>query len=512
MEGEESEPTVVLTAPKSKFKIKRGKRKSKVKQINKSMYILGNNAAGILNKLDSVQRCVKKFQPGVFFVQETKCKRKNKIKHPDYIMFEHIRKKSGGGGLLTAVHKSLKPVSVSDENDIEILVVQGLVKNKPIRFINGYGPQDEFNSTDNEKEEFFNRLDLEIKSSKMAGAMICIQMDANSKLGSYYIPGDPKPQSKNGKLLANVIDENDLIVVNGTDKCTGVITRHRETVNGVEESVIDFFIVCRKFFTLINNLVIDEKRIYCLTKYTNKTGEKKKEKETDHNMFILNMNVCWDTGFDDKDDRLEIYNFKKKDDFEKFVQETSFNPALLNCFEDADEDLNKACNKWFSILNSMIQKCFKRIRVKKQKIISNEDLEKLFEKKEILKTFLANHDESDNEYDKMKEELEKVVEEIAGICAKKNKDIIEEYLDNTDDGLEGFNQAKTWALKKKLSPKNTEDPPMAKKDPKGNLITDKRLLEKLYLDTYVDRLKPNRIAPGLENLQKPKEHLFQLRT
>ena len=52
---------------------------------------------------------------------------------------------------------------------------------------------------------------------------------------------------------------------------------------------------------------------------------------------------------------------------------------------------------------------------------------------------------------------------------------------------------------------------MAKKDPKGNLITDKRLLEKSYLDTYVVRLKPNRIAPGLENLQKLKEHLFQLR-
>ena len=51
---------------------------------------------------------------------------------------------------------------------------------------------------------------------------------------------------------------------------------------------------------------------------------------------------------------------------------------------------------------------------------------------------------------------------------------------------------------------------MDKKDPKGNLITDKRLLEKLYLDTYVDRLKPNRIAPGLENLEKLKEYLFQL--
>ena len=103
----------------------------------------------------------------------------------------------------------------------------------------------------------------------------------------------PKSQSKNGKLLANVVDENELIVVNGTEKCTGVITRHRKTVNGVEESVIDFFIVCRRFYNMINSLVIDEKRIYCLTKYSSKTGERKNVKESDHNMFILNMNISW---------------------------------------------------------------------------------------------------------------------------------------------------------------------------------------------------------------------------
>ena len=52
---------------------------------------------------------------------------------------------------------------------------------------------------------------------------------------------------------------------------------------------------------------------------------------------------------------------------------------------------------------------------------------------------------------------------------------------------------------------------MAKKDPQGNLVTDKTQLEKLYLDTYVNRLKPNLIASGLETLEEMKEYLFQLR-
>ena len=37
------------------------------------------------------------------------------------------------------------------------------------------------------------------------------------------------------------------------------------------------------------------------------------------------------------------------------------------------------------------------------------------------------------------------------------------------------------------------------------------MLEKLYLDTYVEWLKPNKMAPGLENLEKLKEYLFNLR-
>ena len=154
------------------------------------MNIVGNNAAGILNKLTSLEMNLKALQPSVYFIQESKCRRKNKVSHPDYVVFEHIRKKSGGGGLLTAVHKNLKPVSVSDEDDTEILVVQGNIKNKAVRFINGYGPQDESNSSDEEKSEFFNRLDMEIKASRIAGTMVCIQMDANSKLGSEYILGD----------------------------------------------------------------------------------------------------------------------------------------------------------------------------------------------------------------------------------------------------------------------------------------------------------------------------------
>ena len=95
----------------------------------------------------------------MFFVQETKVKRKNKIKLKDYVTFEHLRKDKGGGGLLTAVHRNLAPVSVTANDDTEILVVEAKTGDTRTRFINAYGPQE--NSDDFTKETFYNQLEEE---------------------------------------------------------------------------------------------------------------------------------------------------------------------------------------------------------------------------------------------------------------------------------------------------------------------------------------------------------------
>ena len=94
---------------------------------------------------------------------------KNKVKLNDYVIFEHIRNLSAGGGLLTAIHKSFKPVSIRNEDSEEILVVEGKLSNIKVRFINGYGLQE--NSPEEARNPFFVRLYLEIKSAKIAGSL-----------------------------------------------------------------------------------------------------------------------------------------------------------------------------------------------------------------------------------------------------------------------------------------------------------------------------------------------------
>ena len=79
------------------------------------------------------------------------------------------------------------------------------------------------------------------------------------------------------------------------------------------------------------------------------------------------------------------------------------------------------------------------------------------------------------------------------------------------DPTDGFNQAKMWNVKKKLMPKTSSDPPSAKRDKSGNLITDKKQIKNLLIDNYKERLKPNKIEESLEELEDLKEFLYKQR-
>ena len=142
-------------------------------------------------------------------------------------------------------------------------------------------PQED--SNEEIRKSFFLKLDEEIKRAKVAGTLICLELDANSKLGPVIVPGDPHPQSRNGKFLENLLYENDLIVVNSLDLCDGKITRYRKTTKRTEKSILDFFIVCKSFLSLITNMIVDEARKYSLTKFSTKNGQKS-VKESDHNV------------------------------------------------------------------------------------------------------------------------------------------------------------------------------------------------------------------------------------
>ena len=130
-----------------------------------------------------------------------------------------------------------------------------------------------------------------------------------------------------------------------------------------------------------------------------------------------------------------------------------------------------------------------------------KQLEELFNRRKV---FRAKSDE------RSKTELEEVEGELAMICAKENKELIEKELEGIDCEEGGTHSGRLWKLRKKLFPKSRE-PPTAMLDQNGNLITDEDQIENLALETYRKRLENRKIKANLTQVKKDKERLCSLR-
>ena len=344
--------------------------------VSQSLVLLTTNAADLRMKTKSLKHIITHFKSYIFSVQETHFRKKGRFTHDNYMIFESIRKKEGGGSML-GVHVSLQPVLITEYSDIfELIVVEIKVTDKNIRVITGYGPQEIWDM--DVKMKFFCALEEEIAKSATAGKSIILMGDLNSKLGAEYIKKDPKEITENGKILAGILERNALSVVNGMEqKCTGLITRERHTINGVEKSIIDFVIVSEDLVTEVESILIDDKRNHVLTKLT-KTKNGIKKTETDHNTIVTKLNVKWKAH--EKTYKREIFNLNNKQCQNTFKEDTDKTTQLSNIF-DKDDDIQKLTKKFLKRLDGFITKHFKKIRVTDK---VDRELEDLYTKKSEL--------------------------------------------------------------------------------------------------------------------------------
>ena len=306
-------------------------------------------------KTDSLKRLIQIFSPAVIMLQETKYKSKGKLKLEAFEIFEQLRENNEGGGLMSIIHRNLNPVQIPDEHP-EFLIVDIFGKFGSIRTINCYGPQE--NLSLEARTEFFIELESKIISAKQNEKYICIEFDANSKFGNSIIPGDPNEMSSNGRILFDILKRQNLIIVNATEKCEGVITRYKKTARGVEQSVLDYFVVCSDFYQNILKMTIDDKRQYTLSRFY-KYKTRTSTVESDHNVLILQVGLKWNRNI--RKERKEIYNVKNISYQKIFNENTSNNRKLIEVLQNTD--IFQAGAKWIKELKHMISISFKKIRI-----------------------------------------------------------------------------------------------------------------------------------------------------
>ena len=95
---------------------------------NNKIIMFGVNCAGIKSKLESLNDVLKRLNPQIWTLQETKLKSNGNISceaAKNYQIFYLNRKDSGGGGLAIGVDREIESTLLREGNDdIEALVIQ----------------------------------------------------------------------------------------------------------------------------------------------------------------------------------------------------------------------------------------------------------------------------------------------------------------------------------------------------------------------------------------------------
>ena len=145
-------------------------------------------------------------------------------------------------------------------------MVEIAVADLRIRCICGYAPQE--SDPSEKKEKFWAKLSNEVMEANLSDACTIIQMDGNLWGGPELIKNDPNKANDNGRLFKTFLENHPHItVVNNLDICQGSITRTRKTVNSLEISILDFFIVCEKLNQILLKMIVDEEKLYALSNY-----------------------------------------------------------------------------------------------------------------------------------------------------------------------------------------------------------------------------------------------------
>ena len=149
--------------------------------------------------------------------------------------------------------------------------------------------------------------------------------------------------------------------------------------------------------------------------------------ESDHNGLILELSLQFSHK---KHEREEMFNLKNRECQEHFKNETNINKELLECFEN-NWPLEVQSKKWLKTFNSILHKCFRKVRICKGKNINSNSEKSLMGERIRLK--------KEGSSEKISDEIKRKIEiRIAQIEEDIGEKVVEAYHDEILDTIKGL--------------------------------------------------------------------------
>ena len=126
-------------------------------------------------------------------------------------------------------------------------------------------------------------------------------------------------------------------------------------------------ITCQDLYEHLNSMLIDEERLYTLASYSKRKG-KKVITQSDHNLILADFDIKYKS-YRYSVDRIELFNLKNLEGQVEFKRLTENNEEFKDCLRYHDS-IEAKYQYFMKALNNVLNKSFKKIRVKPKSIAS----------------------------------------------------------------------------------------------------------------------------------------------
>ena len=260
---------------------------------DKQWRLLYANIRGIKSKVACLKSVCEETEPDIVLLTETHLSEDKGINVLGYTFMGRARKTAKGGGVAILVKNDKKSIVAPHytHRDIELLWVSIHRRSTSPLFVGVYYGKQETTCNVQKITDEMDLLSEELLEKRQDGEVIMC-MDANAKIG---LIGES--MSRNGKLISNVFNECEMVVINGTEKCDGQITRQNRK-NPEEKSAIDFVTATQEASHWITKMKIDEDGDFRM----------RNKAESDHNTILIDLQIP--NTATDKGAKLTMWNLK----------------------------------------------------------------------------------------------------------------------------------------------------------------------------------------------------------
>ncbi len=282
-------------------------------------------------------------------------KRQKKDEIPGYEVIER-NVKYGKEGLMIAVRNgTFRSVEEVTQCELQnILTVRIRYLKDTARVILAHAPQE----TDplEERTDFFEELAVQVERCVTAGDKMVLLGDLNARV--VYEDGEVKPaaNSPNGKLLHALVDSHNLCLANFSPNTKGKYTRIQKTKKGINKSAIDYILLEQHQSSLMEEMIIDEEKIYCPYR-ERKTKDGKTIVFSDHCTILMKLQIKAG-GKSNFPSTQKVWNFSEEG--YRSYKNISRQPMEIVF----DTDVTRTYSNWKTKFEELLHSCFTKKTIK----------------------------------------------------------------------------------------------------------------------------------------------------